>query len=62
LSARTAGGASETLLYEDSPYKFAFYYYYYLLRADWSDLFVVGVPQNGRFPAQEYAPEQPCKI
>jgi len=24
-----AGGVSEILLYEDAPYKFAFYYYYY---------------------------------
>jgi len=30
LSARMAAGASETLLYEDAPYKFAFYYYYYI--------------------------------
>jgi len=29
LSERTAGGASEILLYQDVPYKFTFYYYYY---------------------------------
>jgi len=31
LSERTAGGASEILLYEDARYKFAFYYYYYYI-------------------------------